>query len=132
MKRTTHLILAAAAACLSGCFSSSSSAPEPVVDVTRGGSISTVVIRQPINELEREPVPGTVNDFWVEPMIDSVQVPAQIDPHGVYYRPSHKTLAEIRHGRFQKVQFPDEYKNGSNISSPGADRVVTPAGVEQR
>jgi hypothetical protein len=73
------------------------------------GEVSTVVIHQPINELEREPVPGTVNDFWVEPMIDTVRVPGQLDPAGNYYRASHNTLVEIRPGRFQKVQYPDEY-----------------------
>ena len=111
---------------LSGCFSRSSS---PMVST---GDVSTVVIHQPINELEREPVPGTVNDVWAEPMIDTVQVPAQLDPHGIYYRPTHKTLAEIRPGRYQKVQFPDEYGVDGRVSTAGADRLVTPQGIEQK
>ena len=77
-----------------------------------------MVIQQPINELEREVVPGTVDDVWVEPMIDSVRMPAQLDPKGTYYRPSHNTLAEIRPGRFQKVQYPDEYEAAPKQGSP--------------
>lgn len=111
---------------LSGCFSRPNS---PMVST---GDVSTVVIRQPINELEREPVPGTVNDVWAETMIDTIRVPGQLDPHGVTYRPSHNTLAEIRPGRYQKVQYPDEYGADSNLSAPGPDRVVTPQGVQQK
>ena len=129
--RVRNFIIIATAALVGfpGCFSFQPSSSEPL----RSGNVSTVVIRQPINELEREVVPGTVNDLWVEPMIDQVRVPGQIDAKGVYYRPSHNTLAEIRHGRFQKVQYPDEYApGGNNVSDPGNDRVVTPNGVEQR
>lgn len=114
---------------LSGCSIFGRSTPEGPVS---GGNVSTVVIRQPINELERERVPGTVDDLWVETMVDTVRVPAQIDPHGVYYRPSHNTLAEIRPGRYQKVQYPDEYGKDSNLSTPGNDRIVTPTGIEQK
>ena len=35
--------------------------------VVQKGETKTVVVRQSINELELEPVPGTVNDTWVEP-----------------------------------------------------------------
>ncbi|MCB0322083.1 MAG: hypothetical protein KDD69_00885 [Bdellovibrionales bacterium] len=71
------------------------------------GSTKTVVVREVVNELERERVPGTVEDVWVEPMYDQVRVPAALDPNGVYYRPSHSTLVEIRHGKVQPVQYPD-------------------------
>ena len=69
----------------------------------------TVVLRQTVNELEREPVPGTVNDLWVEPMHDRVCPPGQIDPSGMYYRKSHCTIAEIRRGKYQQVQYPDDH-----------------------
>jgi hypothetical protein len=65
------------------------------------------VVREVVNELEKEPVPGTVEDVYVEPMYDTVRVPGQLDPNGVYYRPSHKTIYEIRPGKFQPVQYPD-------------------------
>ncbi len=71
------------------------------------GTTKNVVVREVVNELEKEPVPGTVDDVWVEPMRDTVRVPAQLDPKGVYYRPSHKTVVEIRPGKFQPVQYPD-------------------------
>ncbi len=74
--------------------------------VQQSGSTSTVVIKQAINELEKEPVPGTVDDVWTEPMYDMVQVPGQIDQHGVYYRLPHRELVEIRPGKYQRVQFP--------------------------
>ncbi len=53
-------------------------------------------------------VNGTVDHVWAEPMYDQVRVPAQIDPNNVYYRPGHETLIEIRHERYQEVQFPDQ------------------------
>ena len=72
------------------------------------GETTTVVVREPINELERERVPGTVDDAWAEPMIDTIRVPGQLDPNGIYYRPSHETVVEIRPGRYQKVEYPEE------------------------
>ena len=68
----------------------------------------TSVIREPINELERDPVPGTVNDVWVEPMYNSVRIPGQLDPRGNYYRAGHTGIAEIRPGRFQLGEYPDD------------------------
>lgn len=53
-------------------------------------------------------VPGTVDRVWQEPMYNQVQVPAQLDPNGVYYRPSHNALVEIRKDKFQKLQFPSD------------------------
>ena len=53
-------------------------------------------------------VNGTVDHVWAEPMNDQVRVPAQIDPNNVYFRPSHETVVEIRHERYQEVQFPDK------------------------
>ena len=71
------------------------------------GTTKTVVVREVVNELEKEPVPGTVDDVWVQPMYDTIRVPSQLDPKGVYYRPSHKTVVEIRPGKFQAVEYPD-------------------------
>lgn len=53
------------------------------------------------------PVPGTVSDFWEEPMYDDVDVPAALDPEGAYYRPEHKEMVEAYPGRHQQMQFPD-------------------------
>lgn len=59
------------------------------------------------NDLLRDPVPGTVNDIWVEPMIDTVRVPGAIDPNNIYYRKQHTAVVEIRKGRGQFVEYPD-------------------------
>lgn len=71
------------------------------------GETKTVVVREAVNELLLEPVPGTQRDVWAEYMVDNIQVPAALDPKGVYYRPSHRTLVEIRQGKYQQVQYPD-------------------------
>jgi hypothetical protein len=71
------------------------------------GSTKTVISRQTINELEKERVPGTHEDAWVEAMYDSVRVPGSIDPKGIYYRQGHNTIYEIRPGKYQKVQYPN-------------------------
>ncbi len=110
---------------LSG-FLSACSSKTPVA--TRG-EISTVVVRQPINELEREPVPGTVDDVWVEPMYDVTAIPAQLSPDGNTFRPAHNMIVEIRPGRFQKVQYPDEYDpNFKSQNQSGAVIEAPPAG----
>ena len=61
-----------------------------------------------INELERVPVPGTVSDVWVEPMIETIRVPAKIAPDGVSYRDGHNEVVQIRPGRFQQVEYPED------------------------
>ena len=60
--------------------------------------------------VEENKVPGTVTEPWVEPIYDTVQVPAGLDPTGTYFRPSHQTVVEIRPGRVQPVQYPDSQK----------------------
>ncbi|MBP9839214.1 MAG: hypothetical protein KBC84_10960 [Proteobacteria bacterium] len=69
---------------------------------------TTVVIRPDMSELQKDPVPGTVNDVWVEEMHDTVHVPGKIDPKGMYYRQGHTAVVQVRQGRFQKVEYPDD------------------------
>jgi len=71
------------------------------------GATKTVIARQTVNELERDRVPGTHTEPWVETMHDVVKVPGAIDKKGMYYRLPHKTIYEIRPGKYQKVQYPD-------------------------
>lgn len=78
---------------------------------------NTVVVREEISELEKEKVPGTQNDVWVEPMPGYVRVPAQLDPRGIYYRPSHNTLIETRPGKVQEVQYPNEHGEYPAVSN---------------
>ena len=69
---------------------------------------------EPVREhafVEENKIPGTVTEPWVEPMNDTVQVPAQLDPTGTYYRPSHQTVVEIRPGRVQPLQYQDPKDN---------------------
>jgi len=70
------------------------------------GAVETVVSQQRINELQKDPVPGTHTQPWQETYYDYVRVPGAIDPKGIYYRPSHKMVYEIRPGKYQKVQYP--------------------------
>lgn len=51
-------------------------------------------------------VPGTVNKLWSEPMYNQVEIPAQLDSNGIYYRPAHNTIVEIRKDKYQKTEFP--------------------------
>lgn len=45
--------------------------------------------------------PGVVEYVWEEPMIDVIEVPPGLDPDGVYYRPAHQEVVEIRQGRWK-------------------------------
>ena len=76
--------------------------------------VETVVVREDMAELDKEPVPGAVREVWVEPMYDTVRVPAQLDPSGNYFRPSHRTIYEIRPGKHQLVEFPPDNSRGES------------------
>lgn len=60
--------------------------------------------------VDENKIPGTVDRAWVEPMYDTVRVPAQIDPTNTYYRPSHQGVVEIRPERFDDVRYDNEKK----------------------
>lgn len=95
---------AIAAACVAGCFTAcSTTSSVPIIETS--GSTSTVVLRETVNELEKDQVPGTVNEVWVEPMYDTIEMPGQI--YGNTYRIPHKAVVEIRPGKMQKVEYPD-------------------------
>ena len=47
-------------------------------------------------------IPGGTSQYvWEEPMVDVVDVPPGLDPEGIYYRPAHKEVVEIRQGRYK-------------------------------
>lgn len=48
--------------------------------------------------------PGVVNYIWEEPMVDVVEVPPGLDPDGVYYRPAHQAVVEVRQGRWKYLK----------------------------
>lgn len=87
--------LAGATALLAGC----SSQPTPPAPPELNSVVAAI---------DENPVPGTVNGAWVEPMYDTVRVPGQLDPKGTYYRMPHNTVVEIRRGKFQRVEFPKD------------------------
>ena len=60
--------------------------------------------------VQENKISGTVDKAWVEPMYDTVKVPAQIDPTNTYYRPSHQEVVEIRPERFENVRYDNEKK----------------------
>ena len=62
-------------------------------------------------QAQENAVPGTVTDVWQEPVRNTVRVPGQIDPSGVYYRAPHQTVVEIYPGRVQEVQFPADKRS---------------------
>ena len=117
MKVVSNIILLALFCIVSTACSSK--APEPI-KVT--AATETVVLRQTVNELEREPVPGTVTEAWVEPMIDTVCQPGQIDPSGTYYRKGHCTIAEVRRGKYQQVEYPDDHDGVRSGDTEGGNK----------
>ena len=44
---------------------------------------------------------GEAHYVWDEPVVDVVDIPPGLDPDGVYYRPGHKEVVEIRQGRWR-------------------------------
>ena len=53
-----------------------------------------------VSEVTRT-APGVVEYIWEEPMVDVVEVPPGLDPEGIYYRPAHQEVVEIRQGRWK-------------------------------
>lgn len=49
---------------------------------------------------------GVVESVWEEPMVDVVEVPPGLDAEGVYYRPAHHEVVEVRQGRWQYYKQP--------------------------
>lgn len=58
------------------------------------------VIFQPSDVVTITP-PGNVESTWESPMVDVIDVPPGVDPEGIYYRPGHQEVVEIRQGRWQ-------------------------------
>lgn len=45
--------------------------------------------------------PGAVDYIYEPPVVDVVDVPPGLDPEGIYYRPSHEEVVEVRQGRWR-------------------------------
>ncbi len=86
MKKTS-IILSLIALVAVGC-----STPPPPQVITR---------IQPVNSMEPFiPDPGAVEYIYEQPMVDVIDVPPGLDPEGVYYRPQHQEIVEVRQGRW--------------------------------
>ena len=59
-------------------------------------------------DVQENSVPGTVQEVYIEPMVDQVQVPGRLDPNGVYYIPPHQEVVEIRRDKYQLIQYPED------------------------
>lgn len=44
---------------------------------------------------------GVEEAIYEPPMVDIVDVPPGLDPEGIYYRPGHQEVVEIRQGRWK-------------------------------
>jgi uncharacterized lipoprotein YmbA len=53
---------------------------------------------------------GQAQYVWEEPTVDVIDVPPGLDPDGVYYRPAHKQVVEIRQGRWKYYKGSEEDK----------------------
>ncbi len=92
MKSNTVNALRVSAALVVGAGLTACSRPEPVPP--------------PVIEYQVRNVPGVVESAWEEPMVDMVEVPPGLDPEGIYYRPAHSEVVEIRQGRWQYYRKP--------------------------
>ena len=83
MKNLSYILIVS---CIIGCSSKPPPAPPEMV-------------------IRVEQTPDGVADYvWEEPMVDAVDVPPGLDPDGIYYRPGHKEIVEIRQGRWKMHQ----------------------------
>lgn len=78
---------------LTGCGLTGNSNPQ-IVQVP--GDTTQVYIQEPVRT-----APGVVEYVWEEPMTDVIEIPPGLDPDGVYYRPAHQSIVEIRQGRWK-------------------------------
>ena len=90
------VLCAAALLAMSGCATRTVVVPD----------IKTVY-KEVVVEKAATPPPGTVQYVWEEPMIDVVDIPPGLDPEGVYYRPAHQEVLEIRQGRWKHYRGPE-------------------------
>jgi hypothetical protein len=86
-------LLGLGCACIAGC-SASTSQQSPGTVVVEGPE--EVVLEAPVRT-----APGVVEYVWEEPMVDVIEIPPGLDPEGVYYRPAHQSIVEIRQGRWK-------------------------------
>ena len=97
--KSAILILISMSFCLGGCYT--------VTTHTEMEEVGAVVGDEPIRVTRQAEAPraqeaaGQATLVWEEPMIDVVDVPPGLDPEGQYYRPAHKSIVEIRQGRWQ-------------------------------
>jgi uncharacterized protein YceK len=65
------------------------------------GDVSSAFADISIDQNLSSSQPGVVEYVWEEPMVDVIEVPPGLDAEGIYYRPAHNEVVEIRQGRWQ-------------------------------
>ena len=81
-----------------GCSSIFGGSTTSTTTTTAAGTAPEVIIQKQVQVIK---APGVVEYVWEEPMVDVVNVPPGLDPEGIYYRPSHQEIVEIRQGRWK-------------------------------
>ncbi len=66
--------------------------------LTFGCATKTAVVSEPEVIVLKDK--GTELYVWEPPIVDVIEVPAGLDPSGVYYRPQHQQVVEIKQGRW--------------------------------
>lgn len=66
----------------------------------------TEVVKVEPDMTQARNIPGVVEFIWEEPMVDVIDVPPGLDPEGIYYRPGHQEVIEVRQGRWQYYRRP--------------------------
>jgi uncharacterized lipoprotein YmbA len=74
--------------------------------VTGCSSSKTQVVKVEPDLAQARNIPGVVEYIWEEPMVDVIDVPPGLDPEGIYWRPGHQQVVEIRQGRWQYYRRP--------------------------
>lgn len=93
LKHGSHLLPILLISALAGCASTTSSTHSVATQVSLGRDYG----HQPS---------GVVEYVWEEPMVDVVDVPPGLDPEGIYYRPAHQEVLEVRQGRWKYYREP--------------------------
>lgn len=79
-----------------------------LVGCSSGRSQKTEVTEVVYETYQLRQPPGVVEYIWEEPMVDVIDVPPGLDPDGIYYRPGHQEIVEIRQGRWQYYKKPQK------------------------
>ena len=99
LKENVILIAVPILACMTGCYSVTTRTELQEVGSVNGDE--SIRVTKQNTAARAQDASGQATLIWEEPMVDVVDVPPGLDPEGHYYRPAHKSITEIRQGRWQ-------------------------------